>query len=103
MNILNWYLDGKPCEVKEMWGYGDFTETNAPGPGMKASVWPESQRYFALAEKQQKETTSPWVREVIKTNVEGAAVAFHHLVSLISPTDEFLKRATEHARSIADD
>jgi hypothetical protein len=103
MKILDWYLEGKPCEVKEMWGYGDFTDINGPGPGMKESLWPESYRYFALAQKQQRETASHWVREVIKSNVEGAAVAFHHLLSLIPPTDEFLKRVTEHERSIADD
>ncbi len=103
MKILDWYLEGKPCEVKEMWGYGDFTDSNGPGPGMKASLWPESQRYFALAQEQQKITASPWVREVVKTNVEGAAVAFHHLLGLLPATDEFMKRVTEHERSIADD
>ena len=103
MKILDWYLEGKPCEVKEMWGYGDFTDTNGPGAGMKANLWPESQRYFALAQQQQKETQSAWVCEFIHTNVEGAAVAFHHLVSLLPATDEFMKRVTEHERSIADD
>jgi len=103
MKILDWYLEGKPCEVPEMWGYGDFTESNGPGPGMKASLWPESQRYFAMAQEMMALTPSPWVREVISTNVEGAAVAFHHLLSLVPPKDDFLKRVAEHERSIADD
>lgn len=103
MKILEWYLDGKPCEVKEMWGYGDFTEANGPGPGMKESLWPEQYRYFAMSQQIMKETKSAWVREVIGSNVEGAAVSFHHLLSLVPPTDEFLKRVAEHERSIADD
>ncbi len=101
MNLLNWYLEGKPCEVKEMWGYGDFSETNGPGPGMKESLWPESYRYFAMGQDIKK--CSQWVQEVISTNVEGAAAAFHYLMSQIPPKDEFLKRVAEHEKSIAQD
>ena len=103
MKILDWYLEGKPCEVKEMWGYGDFTEVNGPGAGMKASLWPESQRYFEMSQRMMAETKSDWVREVIQSNVEGAAVAFHHLLSQVPPKDEFLTRIAEHEQSIADD
>lgn len=103
MKILDWYLQGKPCEVAEMWGYGDFTEVNGPGPGMKASLWPESQKYFAKSQEMMQATSSDWVREVISCNVEGAAVAFHYLLSELPATDEFMKRVVEHERSIADD
>ena len=55
MTILDWYLDGQPCQAPEMWGYGDFTDTLGPGPAMKESLWPESHRYFALAQRQMQE------------------------------------------------
>ena len=37
------------------WGYGDFTDALGPGPAMKESLWPESHRYFALAQRQMQE------------------------------------------------
>ena len=103
MKILEWYLEGKPCEVPEMWGYGDFTDTLGPGSAMKESLWPESHRYFALAQKQIQQTRSAWVRQVIAANIEGAAVAFHHLMSRLPATDEYTRRISEHERSIAED
>ena len=103
MKILDWYLDGKPCEEKEMWGYGDFTDQNGPGPEMKGSIWPEHYGYFAMSQRYQKEASSPWVTEVIKSNTEGAACAFHWLLSNLPATDEFMKRIVEHEHDIAED
>ncbi|MBI2820069.1 MAG: hypothetical protein HYX73_08825 [Acidobacteria bacterium] len=103
MKILDWYLDGKPCEVREMWGYGDFTEALGPGPGMNKSLWPESHGYFELAQQQMQQTRSNWVRQVIAANIEGAAVAFHYLMSRLPATDEYMRRIVEHERSIAKD
>ena len=101
--ILDWYLGGRPCEVPEMWGYGDFTDALGPGPAMKESLWPESHRYFALAQRQMQEASSGWVRQVIAANIEGAAVAFHYLISRLPATDEYMKRVAGHERSIAVD
>src|ERR1041385_6400622 len=62
--VLEWYLQGKPCEVPEMWGYGDFAELGGPGPDMKRSLWPEHHDYVALAKKSSEESKSDWVRQV---------------------------------------
>ena len=70
---------------------------------MKESLWPESHRYFALAQRQMQEAGSAWVRQVIAANIEGAAVAFHYLMSRLPAADEYMKRVTAHERSIATD
>ena len=101
--VLEWYLEGKPCEVPEMWGYGDFAEVGGPGPGMKRSLWPEHHDYVAMAKRLAEETRSPWVREVILANREGAAVAFHHMMSNLPATDEFMKRVVELEKDVARD
>ena len=103
LKILDGYLGGQPCEVPEMWGYGDFTDSLGPGPAMKESLWPESHRYFALAQRQMQEAGSAWVRQVIGANIEGAAVAFHYLMSRLPATDEYMRRVAAHERSIATD
>lgn len=103
MKVLDWYLEGKPCEVPEMWGYGDFTETLGPGPGMKKSLWPESHCYFDLAQQQMQQTRSSWVRRVIATNIEGAAVGFHYVMTKLPVTDEFTERFTRHERTVVQD
>lgn len=100
--ILEWYLEGKPCEVPEMWGYGDFAEFG-PGPGMKRSLWPEHHDYVALAKRLSEETRSEWVRDVIYANREGAAVAFHHAMSRLPVADEYMKRLVEHEKEVARD
>ena len=101
--VLEWYLDGKPCEVPEMWGYGDFAEVGGPGPGMKRSLWPEHHDYVALAKRSSEETQSDWVRQVTVANREGAAVAFHHAMSHLPATDEYMKRVVEHEKDVARD
>jgi len=101
--VLDWCLGGKPCEVPEMWGYGDFAEVGGPGPGMKRSLWPEHHDYVAMAKRLADETRSEWVRQVILANREGAAVAFHHAMSHLAPTDEFLKRVIELEIEVARD
>ena len=103
MNILNWCLNGEPCRVPEMWGYGDISEKFGAGPGMKESLWPEHYRYFALGQQLAEQARSDWMRQVILTNREGAAVGFHHVMSQLPATDEFMKRLTAHERSVAED
>lgn len=103
MNILNWYLGGKPCEVPEMWGYGDISGSFGPGPGMKKSLWPEHYGYFELGRRLAAEAPSDWMRQVILTNREGAAVGFHYVMGQLPALDEFMKRLTEHERAVAED
>ena len=103
MKILNWRLNGEPCQVPEMWGYGDISEKFGAGPGMKESLWPEHYRYFAMGQRLAEEAHSEWMRQVILTNREGAAVGFHYVMSQLPATDEFMKRLTEHERSVAED
>jgi hypothetical protein len=100
--IFDWYEQGKAYEVPEMWGYGDFGDF-APGPGMKQSLWPEHYGYVSMAKRLSEETASPWVREVVYANREGAAVAFHHAMSQLPPTDEFARRVVAHEREVARD
>jgi hypothetical protein len=100
--ILDWYLNGEPCQVKEMWGYGDFAEWG-PGPGMKRSLWPEHHDYVALARGLTDSTKSAWVRDVIFANREGAAVGFHYAMSKLPASDEYMKRVIEHEREVARD
>ena len=100
--ILDWYLDGKPCEVPEMWGYGDFGDF-APGPGMKRTLWPEHHDYVAMARRLSEETKSDWVRQVVVANREGSAVAFHHAMSKLPETDELMKRVVAHEKEVARD
>ena len=103
MQILNWYLGGQPCQVPEMWGYGDISETFGPGPGMKQSLWPEHYGYFELGARLTREARSDWTREVILSNREGAAVGFHYVMSKLPAADEYMKRLTEHERTVAED
>ncbi|HWP85748.1 MAG TPA: hypothetical protein VNN17_11190 [Terriglobia bacterium] len=102
-DVLEWALAGQPCEVPEMWGYGDFAEMGGPGPGMKRSLWPEHHDYVAMAKRLADETKSEWVRQVILANREGAAVAFHHAMSQLPVTDEYMKRLTALEREVARD
>ena len=101
--ILDWYLKGQPCEVPEMWGYGDFHEAGGPGPGLKQSLWPEHCGYIDLARRLAAECRSPWAQQVIRSNREGAAVCFHYVLSKLPATDEFMQRVTRHERSVAED
>jgi hypothetical protein len=103
MKILNWYLNGQPCPVPEMWGYGDISESFGAGPRMKESLWPEHFGYFAMGERMARQARSDWMRQVILTNREGAAVGFHYVMSQLPATDEFMKRLTEHERAVAED
>jgi len=103
MRILNWRLDGQPCEVPEMWGYGDISDTFGPGPGMKESLWPEHYRYFELGQRLTNSAPSGWQGQVILSNREGAAVGFHYVMSKLPAADEYLKRLTDHERSVAED
>ncbi|MBI3934732.1 MAG: hypothetical protein HY316_08550 [Acidobacteria bacterium] len=103
MIILDWCLNGEPCSVPEMWGYGDISDAFGAGPGMKESLWPEHYRYFAMGEQLAREAHSDWMRQVILTNREGAAVGFHYVMGQLPVTDEFMKRLTEHERSVAED
>lgn len=100
--IFDWYEPGKAYPVPQMWGYGDFGDF-APGPEMKESLWPEHHGYVAMAKRLSEETASPWVRDVIYANREGAAVAFHHAMSQLPATDEFAKRVIAHEREVARD
>lgn len=101
--ILDWYLQGEPCAVTEWWGYGDTAVPSGPGPGIKQSLWPEHYGYFVLAQRLANEATSPWVRDVISSNREGAAVAFHHAMSQLPPSDEFMRRIVLHEQGVAHD
>ncbi len=103
MRILNWYLGGRPCEVPEMWGYGDVSDAFAPGPGMKKILWPEHFGYFDLGARLAREASSPWLRDVIMMNREGAAVGFHYVMGQLPVTDEFSGRITKHERGVAAD
>ena len=103
MRILNWYLGGKPCEVPEMWGYGDISDAFAPGSGMKRSLWPQHYEYFEMGARLAREASSQWLRDVIMTNREGAAVGFHYAMGQIPVTDEFTERVTKHERGVAAD
>jgi hypothetical protein len=102
-SVLDWYLKGKPCDVPEMWGYGDFAEVGGPGPAMKRSMWPEHHDYVAMAKRLADETRSDWVRAVILANREGAAVAFHHAMSHLPATDEYMRRVIELEKEVARD
>lgn len=101
--VLEWALAGEPCQVPEMWGYGDYAEAGGPGPGMKRSLWPEHHDYVAMAKRFADETQSDWVRQVILANREGAAVAFHHAMSCLPATDEFMKRVVALEKEVARD
>ena len=103
MQILNWYLDGKPCDVPEMWGYGDIADNFGPGPAMKQSLWPEHYGYFEIGERLAREARSEWIRQAILTNREGAAVGFHYVMSKLPPNDEYLRRIAAHERTVATD
>jgi hypothetical protein len=100
--IFDWYEEGKAYPVPDMWGYGDFGDF-APGPEMKQSLWPEHHGYVAMAKRFSEEASSPWVRDVIYANREGAAVAFHHAMTLLPAADEFAKRVIAHEREVARD
>ncbi|MBI4464633.1 MAG: hypothetical protein HY647_08005 [Acidobacteria bacterium] len=101
MEVLNWYLEDKPCEVSDMWDYGDISGGFGPGPGMKK--WPEHYGYFELGDRLCREARSEWIREAILANREGAAVGFHYAMSKLPVTDEFSQRIAEHERSVAED
>ena len=101
--VLEWYLNGEPCEVEEMWGYGDFAEKGGPGPEMKRSLWPEHHDYVVLAKRLADETKSEWVRQVLLANREGAAVAFHHAMSILPASDEYMKRVIALEKEVARD
>ncbi len=70
---------------------------------MKKELWPEHYGYFAIGERLAREARSEWIRQVILTNREGAAVGFHYVMSKLPPTDEFLARITQHERAVAED
>ena len=101
--ILDWVLGGQPCPVPEWWGYGDFGEAFDTGPEMKQSLWPEHYGYVEMARRLSAEARSPWVEAVIRSNREGAAVSFHYVLSKLPATDEYMKRVTQHERSVAED
>jgi hypothetical protein len=101
--ILEWCLDGKPCAVKKWWDYGDFAEKGGAGPKMKKSLWPEHVDYLEMNKTLASKTRSPWVREVILSNREGAAVAFHYVMSRLPAKDAYMRRLTKHERSVAVD
>ena len=101
--ILDWYLDGKPCEVPQMWGYGDFPDAGGPGPGVNKSLWPEHYGYLDMAQRHARAARSSWVSEVVSSNRDGAAVAFHAAMSKLPVTDEFAERFTRHERTVARD
>jgi hypothetical protein len=101
--ILEWKLNGKPCPVERWWDYGDFAEEGGAGPKMSASLWPEHVRYVELNKQLAKQTKSQWVRDVILSNREGAAVAFHLVMSKLPKADEYMKRLTRHEHTVAVD
>ena len=101
--ILDWKLNGKPCPVNRWWDYGDFAEEGGAGPKMSAKLWPEHVGYLELNKKLAKSARSEWVRQVILSNREGAAVAFHLVMSKLPKTDEYMKRLTKHEHTVAVD
>lgn len=101
--ILDWNMDGKPYEVPQMWGYGDFPEVGRPGLGVIKSLWPEHYGYLDMVQRYAREIRSSWLREVISSNREGAAVAFHAVMCKLLVTDEYAERVTRHERTVARD
>lgn len=101
--ILEWYLNGQPCSVPEWWGYGDSAEQGGAGPNLKHSLWPEHYGYLELAKWLAEQASTPWVRAVVASNREGAAVAFHYAMSKLPAADEYLKRVVQHERTVAED
>jgi hypothetical protein len=101
--ILNWYLEGQPCDVPEMWGYGDFALGGGAGPALKQALWPEHYGYIQMAQQLARDTSSAWVKEVIASNREGAAVAFHYAMSKLPANDEYMTRIVQHEKLVAED
>lgn len=101
--ILEWKLNGKPCPVNRWWDYGDFAEEGGAGPKMSPKLWPQHVAYLELNKKLAKTARSEWVRQVILSNREGAAVAFHLVMSKLPKTDEYMKRLTKHEHTVAVD
>jgi hypothetical protein len=101
--ILEWKLNGKACPVERWWDYGDFAEEGGAGPKMSAKLWPEHVKYLELNKKLAKKAQSEWVRDVILSNREGAAVAFHYVMSKLPKTDEYMKRLANHEHTVAVD
>lgn len=102
-SLLEWSLKGKPCPVKRWWDYGDFAEEGGAGPKMSRKLWPEHVGYLELNKKLAKKASSEWVRDVILCNREGAAVAFHYVMSHLPASDEYMKRLAAHEHSVAVD
>ncbi|MSO20684.1 MAG: hypothetical protein EXQ56_09530 [Acidobacteria bacterium] len=101
--ILDWKLNGKTCTVNRWWDYGDFAEEGGAGPKMSAKLWPEHVGYLELNKKLARQTKSQWVRDVILSNREGAAVAFHFVMSHLPAKDAYMKKITKHEHAVAVD
>ena len=85
------------------WDYGDFAEEGGAGPKISAKLWPEHVAYLELNKKLAKQAKSEWVRDVILSNREGAAVAFHYVMSKLPAGDDYMKKLTKHEYTVAVD
>lgn len=105
MEVLNWYLEGQPCPVKDWKRYGNpaayewrfggsFEDTKA--------LWPSSYTYYTTRIRVCKES-SPWGTAAILACGEGGAVGWHHRMSQLDPGDPFFARIVPIEKNIAAD
>jgi len=105
MEVLNWYLDGKPCPVKDWQRYGNpgayewrfggsFEDTKA--------LWPCSYVYYTTRIRVCKES-SPWGTAAILACGEGGAVGWHHMMSQLDPSEPFFARIVPIEKEIVAD
>lgn len=105
MEVLNWYLDGKPCPVKDWQRYGNpgayewrfggsFEDTK--------SLWPSSYAYYTTRIRVCNESSS-WGTAAILACGEGGAVGWHHMMSQLDPSDPFFARIVRIEKEIVAD
>jgi hypothetical protein len=105
MEVLIWYLDNKPCPVKDWQRYGNpgaygwrfggsFEDTKA--------VWPYSYAYYTTRARVCK-GSSPWGVAAILACGEGGAVGWHHMMSQLDPSDPFFARIVPIEKEIVAD
>ena len=105
MNVLNWFLNGEPCPVKQWQRYGNpgayewrfggsFDDTK--------SLWPCSHAYYTTRARFMEES-SDWGKAAIAACGEGGAVGWHYMMSQLKPTDEFIRKIVPIEKSIVAD
>ena len=105
MEVLNWYLDDKPCPVNDWHRYGNpgayewrfggsFEDTKA--------IWPCSYTYYSTRARVCNDS-SPWGVAAILACGEGGAVGWHHIMSQLDPSDPFFARIVPIEKEIVTD